>query len=579
MCINRYIRVGKVITAAILIGWVSLCKAQNGNHEWIKTFGQSSNIDWVSSIAVDKNSNVYVAGSFHGTIDFDPGAGQELKTSVADQNDAYLLKLDPFGNFLWVKTFGSSSSDDIESIAVDDLGNIYFFGRTFGQVDVNPGVGVESRTGLFLVKLDASANYVWSYNIESALIEVGGPKAISVDKKGNVAICGYVGGITKFGASGSNPQTITTVAVTPDAYVVKLDNSGKMLWYRTLGDERNDGFTSVAFDNQGNLNVIGDFAGKIDVDPSAQVKYIESNIPSDRDGLIMQYDSLGNYNWSYVLSPSTVDCKSVAVNSSNDLYVVGNFKDSVRFDILNPNNLSITGTNVDDDMFMLSLSQQGQFKWAKHIKTAGLYDVLYAVAIGKNDNVYATGEFSGSANFSNGFSKTSNGIGSDLVIWKLDKSGNTKWVNSYGSIQRELGSSITVDQNDYVYTTGVFGDSVNFGTSINKEFVTSNGGLDCFVLKLNQYPTSVEEIGVVGYFSIYPNPVKSGNEFIVEMPDNLENRMNIIWEIVSAEGKVLDSGAAANMNSIKIKAPSTAGVYFIVFNDGQELVNQRIVVE
>ncbi|MDB9725429.1 T9SS type A sorting domain-containing protein, partial [Salibacteraceae bacterium] len=81
------------------------------------------------------------------------------------------------------------------------------------------------------------------------------------------------------------------------------------------------------------------------------------------------------------------------------------------------------------------------------------------------------------------------------------------------------------------------------------------------------------------YFSIYPNPVKSGNEFIVEMPDNLENRMNIIWEIVSAEGKVLDSGAAANMNSIKIKAPSTAGVYFIVFNDGQELVNQRIVVE
>ncbi len=579
MCNNSYIRVFKVLIAVLLIGWASLCKAQNGNLEWIKAYGQNSNVDLANSIAVDNNSNIYVVGSFYGTIDFDPGAGQELKTAVSDQNDAYLLKLDPFGNFLWVKTFGSSLSDDIESIAVDDLGNIYFFGRTFGQVDVDPGAGVETRTGLFLVKLNANANYVWSYTIESGLMEVGGPKAIGVDAKGNIAICGNVAGITKFGASGSNPQTITTVAVTPDAYVVKLDNSGKLLWYRTLGDERNDGFTSVAFDNQGNLNVIGDFAGKIDVDPGPMVKYIESNIPSDRDGLIMQYDSLGNYNWSYVLSPSTVDCKSVAVNSSNDLYVVGNFKDSVRFDILNPNNLSITGTNVDDDMFMLNLSQQGQFKWAKHIKTVGLYDVLYAVAIDKNDNVYATGEFSGSANFSNGFSKTSNGNSSDLLIWKLDKSGNTKWVNSYGSMQRELGSSITVDQNDYVYTTGVFSDSVNFGTSLNKEFVTSNGGLDCFVLKINQYPTSVNEIGTDRFFSIYPNPVKSGGEFIVQMPDNNENGMNIVWELVSVEGKVLDSGAAADMNSIRIKAPSNSGVYLIVFNDGQKFVNQRIVVE
>ena len=73
----------------------------DGNFVWLKTIGSGGN-DQGNSIAVDTDGNVYLAGNFTGTVDFDPGAGITEFTSAGNE-DVYVLKLDENGNFTWAK--------------------------------------------------------------------------------------------------------------------------------------------------------------------------------------------------------------------------------------------------------------------------------------------------------------------------------------------------------------------------------------------------------------------------------------------------------------------------------------------
>ena len=57
-------------------------------------------------IAVDSSGNVYTAGSFDGTTDFDPGVGTTNLTTNGN-DDIYVSKLDSSGDLVWAKSFGS----------------------------------------------------------------------------------------------------------------------------------------------------------------------------------------------------------------------------------------------------------------------------------------------------------------------------------------------------------------------------------------------------------------------------------------------------------------------------------------
>src|SRR5687767_12824606 len=60
-----------------------------------------------NQIATDKYGNVYVAGYFTNTADFDPSPGvANLKSNGLD--DIYFAKYDASGNFLWAKSVGST---------------------------------------------------------------------------------------------------------------------------------------------------------------------------------------------------------------------------------------------------------------------------------------------------------------------------------------------------------------------------------------------------------------------------------------------------------------------------------------
>ena len=72
--------------------------------DWVKGVGGIES-EYGASIAIDDLGFVYTTGFFKDTVDFDPNNGVMNLTSAGDR-DAFVQKLDQFGNLIWVKKVG-----------------------------------------------------------------------------------------------------------------------------------------------------------------------------------------------------------------------------------------------------------------------------------------------------------------------------------------------------------------------------------------------------------------------------------------------------------------------------------------
>src|SRR5262249_19833253 len=80
-----------------------------GNAVWSRRSGGTGS-DVSYGLALDGAGNLYATGFFQGTVDFDPGPGTENLGS-SGEHDAYVLRLDAGGTFLWARRLGSGSPD------------------------------------------------------------------------------------------------------------------------------------------------------------------------------------------------------------------------------------------------------------------------------------------------------------------------------------------------------------------------------------------------------------------------------------------------------------------------------------
>jgi streptogramin lyase len=133
---------------------------------WVRQFGRAGTE--VQGLAVDALGNVVVAGRFEGTVDFDPrkGAAFDLTADGATA-DVFVLKLDSAGTFVFANKAGTSKTDVVRGVGVDDAGagpggSVFLASRLSGTdaIDFDPGRGkaivVNSDFGWFdayLVKL------------------------------------------------------------------------------------------------------------------------------------------------------------------------------------------------------------------------------------------------------------------------------------------------------------------------------------------------------------------------------------------------------------------------------------------
>ncbi len=424
-------------------------------------------------MVIDNLGNIYIIGDFKGTVDFDPGQGIFEISSVADR-DIFVLKLDPFGNFIWVNQIGGTGTDWGNSIAVDNVGNIYVTGSFAGTADLDPGTGTQlissfGENDIYIQKLDASGNLIWFKQFGG--IESDQGKSITVDESGNV----YVGGLfseTVDFDPGTGINNLTSSGQ-EDLFIQKLDASGNLLWVKQKGTTgANDISYSIAIDGFENVYSTGYFSGNF---------------------LIQKYNTDGNLVWENNIGGSNNDHSyCLALDNSGNVYITGNFVGTVDFDPgANTFNLS-TGNNSNSNAFLLKLNNSGDFVWAIQLGGPNSNESGYSITTDDQNNVYVAGIFYGETDFDLGpvlFNLSPVGS-SDFFIQKLDSGGNFIWAEGIGGVGYDECTAILVDGNGTIYTTGFFKFSVDFKPGPDSHILTSEGDFDIFVHKMNQCTTS-----------------------------------------------------------------------------------------
>ncbi|MGZ4034600.1 MAG: SBBP repeat-containing protein [Bacteroidia bacterium] len=316
----------------------------SGNFLWAQNYGGAAGAGGGcgNSIKIDAYDNIYLTGYFSGLIDFNPGpASYYLNVGGYDQ-DVFVLKLDPSGNFIWAKKMGfmgigTNLNDAGNSIAVDAAGNVYTTGYFQGEADFDPGPALDTMTafhtnGIFISKLNASGNFVWAKNMGGYGAYDGG-NSIAVDESGNVYTTGNFYGTNDFDPG---PGTYDLISYSStNAYTSKLDSMGNFVW--AISTRAYQGM-SLVLDAQDNVYTTGDFGVPVDFDPGPGTYNI--SMPSNNNVFVSKLDSSGNLLWAEGIGGtaapfphvSGVWSMSIALDRSNSICTTGFFQDTVDFD-------------------------------------------------------------------------------------------------------------------------------------------------------------------------------------------------------------------------------------------------------
>lgn len=238
-----------------------------GNFIWANSYG-GNGPEESCVLDTDEAGNLYLSGQFSLYTDFDPGPGVYMPYPLY-QEKLYVLKWDKDGIFKWVRCFvgtgGSSYSNDIK---YDGAGSLYVCGGYSGTMDFGPGAdgGImtsSSYLSSFVVKMDTSGLYTWSFSIDYSSAEAG-----HLDVNNDY----YVSGHFHNPGSDFDPGTGTHMLYPTnfaETYVAKYTSNMDFVWAKAFQSAGLSRSYSLTLDSVGNIYTGGYFSGTTDFDPSA----------------------------------------------------------------------------------------------------------------------------------------------------------------------------------------------------------------------------------------------------------------------------------------------------------------------
>jgi hypothetical protein len=218
---------------------------------------------------VDGSGNVYVTGSFQGTVDFNPSNSTANLTSTGIA-DAFIAKYTASGGYIWAFRLGGASTTDGDygtAIALDANADIVVTGAFNGTVDFNPGTGTANLTaagssGIFIARYSASGGYQWAFTPAQ-----GTHNRVTLDAGGDIYVIGSFIGPNDFDP-GTGTATLPGGANGAGGFVAKYDALGAHLWsFSTTGTQGAPVGTGLTLDGSGAITIMGRFYGTGAFDP------------------------------------------------------------------------------------------------------------------------------------------------------------------------------------------------------------------------------------------------------------------------------------------------------------------------
>ncbi|NUY81470.1 T9SS type A sorting domain-containing protein [Flavobacterium sp. MAH-1] len=269
-----------------------------GNLVWAKKIG-GPGYEEILSMEVDAQGNVFVAGFFELSCDFDPGVGNYSLTATGSR-DGFILKLDPDGNFVWAKRIGGASESRINKIVLDAQGNIYATGNYFQAIDVDPNAGQvmlqpsppdnfnQYSQDAFVFKWNAAGEYQWANRMAGSMSESSYGLAVGNDV---VYVSGWF-----YGSVDMDPgagEAILSTSNGGSIFVCKYDTSGTFQWAKQTGAALQPEVRKIQLMEDGDLAMYGTFKGSFPFAPGMTME-----AQGENDLFVARFDADGNPEWA-----------------------------------------------------------------------------------------------------------------------------------------------------------------------------------------------------------------------------------------------------------------------------------------
>lgn len=421
----------------------------HNNYIWSK-FDSCHGSDYSSSVAIDRNSNVFIGGRFAASASvfntlLEPGGSYQSGTSISN---LFVTKFNTDSNNInshdWSFQVGNEGENTIRSIKTDSAGNFYVVGLFCGtSVDFEPGAGVANMDSsgyrdIFFAKYDSFGNHIWSRQLGCDGESESGYD-IAIDEINDcIYVTGTFGayyngnyGTTRsidFDHSAGVANRATQMGL--DMFVAKYSAStGDFLTFaKAAGSDLNDYGNCVVIGSGSSIYVVGSFEGTTYFGSGSG--NINNNGGSDI--FITKYDAatIGEEKWTIAIGGTGNDiARKAVIDKNGDLIVIGTFQGSnVDFDFTG--NVDLKSSKGDNDIFILKIKNIDdddianiQYGWSETIGSSGS-DNVEKIDFSDEDNfdyIYITGSFQGNVDFgpyTDEGLKTSNNNSSDVFVTK-----------------------------------------------------------------------------------------------------------------------------------------------------------------
>lgn len=204
--------------------------------QWSKYFGGTFTDTPYDVIQTDDNGYIIVGSS--DSIDVD------IKNNKGSY-DFWIIKISEIGELVWEKSFGGLQADEARGIVKTNDGNYLIIGDTRSEdTDVSFNKGAAD---FWVIKISPNGNLIWEKTFGGSSFDAA--RSVSKTQDGGFIICGSSRS-ANIDLNNNNGQN--------DAWVIKIDNNGYIIWQKSVGGTEVD----LAYDaielNDNSVIIVGE---------------------------------------------------------------------------------------------------------------------------------------------------------------------------------------------------------------------------------------------------------------------------------------------------------------------------------
>jgi hypothetical protein len=370
-------------------GFVIKLRATDGSLVY-GTFLGGAGGDGVSAISVDGFGNAFVTGLTQSSTGF-PLTGS-LDTTLGGTQDAFVVKLDASGGFVYGTLVGGNLTDAGRGIAVDGSGRAYVTGSssssggTFPILNaIDPSQG--GSNDAFVVRLNVNGTVSYGTFLGGSGNDVG--NGIAVDTAGNAYVTGITSSTTATWGPGMTAGLDTTYNGSGDSFVIKLTSTGTLSYGTFIGASLEDSGASISIDGSGNAYIAGHTTSSSGFPGIASGFDPTHNSPGFRDAFVLKVGPAGAVIFSsYIGGPADDFGTAIAVDGGGSAYVAGYTQSTTGLPVTAP--LDTTPNGGIWNAFAVKVGPTGALGYGTYLG-GSVDDFAFGIAADASGRVYIAG--------------------------------------------------------------------------------------------------------------------------------------------------------------------------------------------